>query len=189
MQRLDDTLRVLGLAHELEILPVLSGYPSPRYVNLVLRRLAGRTYLFESSASRPDIVTAVGEALDAREVARLDALLLTHCHGDHAGSAGILAGRGRAEGERAPIYLHTAAFRFLTQPDASFLQESHELFLARAQCGLPDYSSPSYEQTLTNERTLRLEDIFTRPPRGAHRLRVRRQPPIPTSPAWFEGHR
>ncbi|MCE7963745.1 MAG: MBL fold metallo-hydrolase [Acidobacteria bacterium ACB1] len=31
---------------------------------------------------------------------RLDGLLLTHCHGDHAGAAGVIAGLGRPAGER-----------------------------------------------------------------------------------------
>jgi glyoxylase-like metal-dependent hydrolase (beta-lactamase superfamily II) len=162
-----DVLSELGIADRLAVLPVASGYPSPKFINLVLRRLGGRTFLFECSASRKDIVTEVSEKLDAHGVDRLDALLVTHCHGDHGGSAGVLAGRGRAQGERAPIYLHSAGYRFLTQPDASFLNETYEIFLARAQWGLLEYNSLSDEQILENAMRRRFENYFTRTPKSA----------------------
>src|SRR5262245_3135258 len=98
----------LGLTGTVDVLPVPSGYPTPKLINLVLRRHAGNTMLFESSAARPDIVDEIKSQLAAHGVRRLDALLVTHCHGDHAGSAGIIAGLGRAPNERAPIYLHSA---------------------------------------------------------------------------------
>src|SRR5262245_44196966 len=110
----------LGLTGKIDVLPVPSGYPTPKLANSVLRRHNGTTMLFESSAARPDIVDEIKSQLAARGVRRLDALLVTHCHGDHAGSAGIIAAIGREPNERAPIYVHSAGYRFLTHPDAAF---------------------------------------------------------------------
>ncbi len=170
MQPTVDVIKELGLEGIIDVLPVHSGYPSPKYVNLVLRRLGGRTFLFESSASHEDIVAQVTSKLDELSVERLDALLVTHCHGDHAGSAGLHAGRGRAPGERAPIYLHSAGYRALTQPDPSFLHETYEIFLARAQWGLLEYNSLSDEQILKNAMRRRFENYFTATPKGALRF-------------------
>ncbi|HEX4476022.1 MAG TPA: MBL fold metallo-hydrolase, partial [Polyangiaceae bacterium] len=111
----------LGLRDNLFICPVQSGYPSPKLVNLVLRKYGGKSYLFEASAARDDVVAETFAHLDAHGVSRLDGLLVTHCHGDHAGSAGIVAARGYPDGERAPIFLHSANYRFLTHPEAAFL--------------------------------------------------------------------
>lgn len=170
MLTIDQALADLGLTESVDVIPVLSGYPSPKYINLVLRRLGGRTYLFESSATRDDIIADVAGKLDALGVERLDALLLTHCHGDHAGGAGILAGRGRGDGERAPIHLHSAGYRFLTQPEPSFLNETYELFLARAQWGLIEYHRLSDSEILENEMRRRFANYFARTPKSALRF-------------------
>ncbi len=151
MQPFAEALRELGLDREIAILPVTSGYPSPKQVNLVLRRVGGLTFLFEASAAKPDIVAEMEAELDRHGVSRLDALLVTHCHGDHAGSAGVLAARSRPAGERAPIYTTSVGYRFLTHPEAAFLQETYEIFLARSQFGFLDYS------------TLRADDLHEHP--------------------------
>lgn len=165
-----DTLRDLGLADQVEVLHVLSGYPSPKQINLVLRRDAGLTYVFESSAARPDIVTEVSGALDERGVGALDAVLVTHAHGDHAGGAGLLAGRGRPPGEHAPIFLHSAGYRFLTQPEPAFLQETYELFLTRSQWGLYEYDSLGQEDTIENALRKRFSGYFHQTPKRALRF-------------------
>jgi glyoxylase-like metal-dependent hydrolase (beta-lactamase superfamily II) len=163
-------LEELGLAERVAILPVPSGYPSPKQINLVLRRAASGTYLFESSAARPDIVAEIEAGLAAQGVERLDALLVTHCHGDHAGSSGLIAARGRAAGERAPIHLHSAGYRFLTHPDAAFLNETYELFLTRSHWGLLDYSALSDEEILNNAIRKRFQGYFARTPKRALRF-------------------
>ena len=48
----DKALGDLGLAEQIRICPVQSGYPSPKLVNLVLRQVRGKSYLFEASAAR-----------------------------------------------------------------------------------------------------------------------------------------
>ncbi len=170
MKTIDAVIDELGLRDIVDVVPVLSGYPSPKYINLVVRRLGGRTYLFESSASRPDILEQVDEKLGALGVDRLDALLVTHCHGDHGGGAGVHAQRGREHEARAPIYVHSAGYRFLTQPEVSFLHETYELFLARAQWGLLEYNSLSDEQILENAMRQRLQGYFTKTPKQALRF-------------------
>src|SRR5450432_3263607 len=109
----DAALASLGLCEEVFILPVASGYPSPKLVNLVLRKRRGKAFLFEASAARDDVLADIFAQLDGHGVSRLDGVLVTHCHGDHGGSAGLVAARGYPEGERAPIYLHSASYRFL----------------------------------------------------------------------------
>ncbi len=170
MKPLSQALEELGLSDRVQVLPVQSGYPSPKQINLVLRRDREQTLLFESSASRTDIVDEVSAQLDAASVDRLDGLLVTHCHGDHAGSSGILAGRGRRAGDRAPIYLHSAGYRFLTQPEAAFLHETYELFLTRAQWGLLEYNSLSDEEMIENAIRKRFSGYFARTPRSALRF-------------------
>jgi glyoxylase-like metal-dependent hydrolase (beta-lactamase superfamily II) len=165
-----DALAELGLSDSVSILPVQSGYPSPKQVNLVLRRHGGTTFLFESSAARQDIVSEIHGQLDAQGVERLDALLVTHCHGDHAGSSGIVAGRGRPEGERSPIYLHSAGYRFLTHPEAAFLNETYELFLTRSHWGLLKYGELSDEEILDNAIRKRFQGYFARTPKRALRF-------------------
>src|SRR4051812_31817242 len=128
----DKALSDLGIAAEVAICPVPSGYPSPKLVNLVLRKRRDRTFLFEASAARKDVIDETFGHLSTQGVERLDGVLVTHCHGDHAGSAGVIAGHGRPSGERAPIYVHSASYRFLTHPEPAFLNETYELFLTRA---------------------------------------------------------
>lgn len=170
MKPLSQALAELGLAGRLEILPVQSGYPSPKQVNLVLLRRDGATLLFESSAATDEIVRDVHAGLDAHAVGRLDALLVTHCHGDHAGSAGIIAGRGRTGGDRAPIYLHSSGYRFLTHPSAAFLQETYDIFLTRAQWGLLAYDALSEEDMIEHALRKRFARYFSRTPRSALRF-------------------
>src|SRR6185436_19952105 len=129
-------LSEFGISGAVAICPVQSGYPSPKLVNLILRRRHDKAFSFEASAARQDVIAEINAHLDAHQVKRLDGVLVTHCHGDHAGSAGIVAARGYPEGELAPIHLHSAGFRFLTHPEAAFLNETYELFLTRAQWGL-----------------------------------------------------
>lgn len=188
MLTIAEAIAELDLEESISVLPVLSGYPSPKYVNLVLRRLGGRDYLFESSATRDDILADVAAKLDAAGVDRLDALLLTHCHGDHAGSAGILAGRGRGPGERAPIHVHSAGYRFLTQPEASFLNETYELFLARAQWGLIEYHRLSEEEMIENELRRRFANYFTRTPKRALRFVDHGELPEGIAAVFTPGH-
>jgi glyoxylase-like metal-dependent hydrolase (beta-lactamase superfamily II) len=160
----------LRLGDALAVLPVQSGYPSPKLINLVLRRHRGTALLFESSAARPDIVAEIGAQLDVHGVQRLDALLVTHCHGDHAGSSGLIAARGRTGGERAPIYLHSAGYRFLTHPEAAFLNETYELFLTRAHWGLIEYNRLSEADMLENALRKRFSGYFARTPKTALRF-------------------
>lgn len=167
MQPFADALTALGLSDAVRILPVQSGYPSPKAINLVLRRYGGTTLLFEASAAREDIVREIERQLDAQGVDRLDALLVTHCHGDHAGSAGIVAQRGRPAGEWAPIHLHSAGYRFLTHPEAAFLNETYELFLTRSHWGLYDYSSLSEADMIENALRKRFSGYFARTPKRA----------------------
>ncbi|MBI3201174.1 MAG: MBL fold metallo-hydrolase [Myxococcales bacterium] len=167
MQPFADAFAELGLTGRLEVLPVPSGYPSPKHVNLVLRRHAGQTLLFECGPARQDVVEETRRALEARGVRRLDGLLLTHCHGDHAGAAGLISGIGRPEGERAPIYLHSAGYRFLTHPEAAFVNETYEIFQTRAHWGLHEYNAFSDEQMLNNALRKRLSGYFARTPKRA----------------------
>jgi len=167
MQPFADAFRELGLTGVLEVLPVPSGYPSPKHVNLVLRRHAGTAYLFECGPSRDDVVEETQRALLAHGAQRLDALLLTHCHGDHAGSAGIIAGHGRPAGERAPIYLCSAGYRFLTHPEAAFVNETYEIFQTRAHWGLHEYNAFSDEEMLNNALRKRFSGYFSRTPKHA----------------------
>lgn len=160
----------LGLSDVITICPVPSGYPSPKLINLVLRRFDNTTFLFEASAARDDIVDATHAQLRANNVERLDALLVTHCHGDHAGSAGVIAQWGRSDGDRAPIYLHSAGYRFLTHPAAAFLNETYELFLTRAQWGLLDYNQLSNEEMLNNAMRVLYGGYFARTPKSALRF-------------------
>ncbi len=162
-----EAFQKLGLTGKVDVISVPSGYPSPKLVNLVLRRHAGTTYLFECSAARPDIVQEIHDGLRAHGVRRLDALFVTHCHGDHAGSSGIIANVGRPEGERAPIHLHSAGYRFLTHPQAAFLNETYEIFLTRSHWGLHEYNSLSEEQMIDNALRKRFAGYFSRTPKRA----------------------
>ena len=170
MQVFDEALKDLGLDAEISVLPVLSGYPSPKQINLILRRVGGQTFLFESSAARDDIVQEIHVHLDRERVDRLDALLVTHCHGDHAGACGVVSGRGRGSGERSPIYLHSAGYRFLTHPEAAFLNETYEIFLARAQFGLIEYNKLGEEDFINHAIRKRFRDYFARTPKSALRF-------------------
>ncbi|MEZ4374224.1 MAG: MBL fold metallo-hydrolase [Polyangiaceae bacterium] len=166
----DEALKELGVDKELSILSVQSGYPSPKIINLVLRRVGGLTFQFEASASRPEIVEATRALLTERGVKKLDALLVTHCHGDHAGSAGVIAGFGREADDRAPIYLHSAAFRSLTHPTPSFLNETYEIFLSRCHWGLREYNTLSDQEMIENALRKRFRGYFTRTPKRALRF-------------------
>jgi len=157
----------LGLSGRVSVLPVPSGYPSPKLVNLVLRRSSDSTFLFETSAARPDIVDETRKQLAAHGVRGLDAVLVTHCHGDHAGASGVIAGLGRAEGDRAPIFLHSAGYRFLTHPEAAFLHETYELFLTRSHWGLLAYNELSDEEMINNTLRKRFSGYFARTPKRA----------------------
>jgi len=160
----------LGLTGKVSVISVPSGYPTPKLVNMVLRRHRGTTMLFESSAARPDIVDEIKSQLAAHGVRRLDALLVTHCHGDHAGSAGVIAGLGRPPNERAPIHVHSAGYRFLTHPEAAFLNETYEIFLMRSQWGLHEYNALSEEQMIENALRKRFSGYFARTPKRALEL-------------------
>lgn len=166
----NEALKELGVDKELSILPVPSGYPSPKMINLVLRRVGGLTFQFEASASRPEIIEATQGLLAERGVKKLDALLVTHCHGDHAGSAGVIAGFGRPAEDRAPIYLHSAAFRSLTHPAPSFLHETYEIFLSRCHWGLREYNTLSDQEMIENALRKRFRGYFTRTPKRALRF-------------------
>jgi glyoxylase-like metal-dependent hydrolase (beta-lactamase superfamily II) len=160
----------LGIAEDVSIIPVASGYPSPKLVNLVLRKRRGRAFLFEASAAREDVLRDTFAGLDAAGVRRLDGVLVTHCHGDHAGSAGIVAARGYENGERAPIYLHSASYRFLTHPEAAFLNETYELFLTRAHWGLLSFDEMSSQQMADHELRKQYSGYFARTPKTALRF-------------------
>jgi glyoxylase-like metal-dependent hydrolase (beta-lactamase superfamily II) len=183
-----EALAALGLADRIEILVVSSGYPSPKYVNLVLRRHAGRAHLFETSAARPDIVAEVEGALAARGVTRLDAVLVTHCHGDHGGAAGHLARYGRGQDAPAPIHLHSAGYRFLTQPGPAFLQETYELFLSRAHWGLIDHSTLTPERMLAHPMRKQYEDYFARVRKSELRFVDHGQLPAGIEAVYTPGH-
>jgi glyoxylase-like metal-dependent hydrolase (beta-lactamase superfamily II) len=178
----------LGIAAEISIIPVSSGYPSPKQVNLVLRKRHGSAYLFEASAAREDVVHDIFAALDAAGVSKLDGVLVTHCHGDHAGSAGIVAARGWPEGERAPIYLHSASYRFLTHPEAAFLNETYELFLTRAHWGLLSFSDMSSQQMADHELRNQYSRYFARTPKSALRFVDQAQLPDGIWALFTPGH-
>lgn len=166
----DVALTDLGLAAEVSVHPVASGYPSPRRINPVLIRDGARALLFEAPAARPDIVAELTNALMHADVAELDAVLVTHCHGDHAGMAGVVAGLGRAPGERAPIHVHSAGYRFLTQPAASYFDETFLIFQARAQFGLIDLSTFTGTAMLEHPRRAPYAQYFARTPKAALRF-------------------
>jgi glyoxylase-like metal-dependent hydrolase (beta-lactamase superfamily II) len=136
-------------------------------VNPVLWRDGERALLFEAPAARPDIVEQLTTALAASDVARLDAVLVTHCHGDHAGMAGVVAGLGRERGDRAPVHVHSAGYRFLTQPAASYFDETFLIFQSRAQYGMLDLSSLTGVDMLNHPRRAPYASYFTRTPRSA----------------------
>jgi glyoxylase-like metal-dependent hydrolase (beta-lactamase superfamily II) len=178
----------LGLRDNLFICPVQSGYPSPKLVNLVLRKYGGESYLFEASAARDDVVAETFAHLDAHGVSRLDGLLVTHCHGDHAGSAGIVAARGYPEGERAPIFLHSANYRFLTHPEAAFLNETYELFLTRAHWGLLSFDALSSAEMIDHQLRKQFAHYFARTPKTALRFVDQAQIPDGIMALFTPGH-
>ena len=160
----------LGIAGDIFICPVQSGYPSPKLINLVLRKRADSWFLFEASAARDDVVAETFAHLDARGVGKLSGVLVTHCHGDHAGSAGIVAARGYTGGDRAPIYLHSASYRFLTHPEAAFLNETYELFLTRAHWGLLSFNELSNDEMVGHQLRKQYARYFARTPKDALRF-------------------
>lgn len=184
----DKALADLGLAEQIHICPVQSGYPSPKLVNLVLRQVRGKSFLFEASAARPDVISEMVAHLDARGVSRLDGVFVTHCHGDHAGSAGIVAARGYPEGERAPIYLHSASYRFLTHPEPAFLNETYELFLTRAHWGLLEFNQLSQQEMVDHHLRKQFAHYFERTPKTALRFVDQAQLPDGIWALFTPGH-
>jgi glyoxylase-like metal-dependent hydrolase (beta-lactamase superfamily II) len=166
----EQALGALGLAETIAICPVPSGYPSPKQINLVLRQHGGKNLLFEASANTEDVVAETRAHLERRGVSRLDGVLVTHCHGDHAGTAGVVASWGWPEGERAPIYLNSAGYRFLTHPEAAFVNETYELFLTRAHWGLLEFNQLSNAQMVDHEMRRRYSGYFARTPKSALRF-------------------
>jgi len=160
----------LGISDVVSVCPVQSGYPSPKLINLVLRRRATSAYLFEASAARDDVIAEIFAHLDAHGIRRLNGVLVTHCHGDHAGSAGIVAARGYPPGERAPIYLHSASYRFLTHPEAAFLNETYELFLTRAHWGLLSFNELTNDEMVGHQLRKHYARYFARTPKHALRF-------------------
>jgi glyoxylase-like metal-dependent hydrolase (beta-lactamase superfamily II) len=184
----DTALESLGVAEQVFVLPVASGYPSPKVVNLVLRKRRGNAYLFESSCAREDVLADLFAQLDGHGVSRLDGVLVTHCHGDHAGSAGIVAARGYPDGERAPIHLHSASYRFLTHPEAAFLNETYELFLTRAHWGLLSFNGLSNQEMVDHELRKQFSGYFARTPKTALRFVDQAQIPDGIWALFTPGH-
>jgi glyoxylase-like metal-dependent hydrolase (beta-lactamase superfamily II) len=176
------------MAGEVTICPVPSGYPSPKLVNLVLRRRRNQAFLFEASASRKDVIDETRAHLSTQGVERLDGVLVTHCHGDHAGSAGVVAGLGRPNGERAPIYVHSASYRFLTHPEPAFLNETYELFLTRAHWGLLEFNTLSNDQMFDHELRRQFAGYFSRTPKSALRFVDQAQLPDGICALYTPGH-
>jgi glyoxylase-like metal-dependent hydrolase (beta-lactamase superfamily II) len=163
-------LSEFGIAGAVAVCPVQSGYPTPKLVNLILRRRNDKAFLFEASAAREDVIAEINGHLDAHGVIRLDGVLVTHCHGDHAGSAGVIAARGYPDGERAPIHLHSAGYRFLTHPDAAFLNETYELFLTRAHWGLLAFNDLTNAEMVGHALRKQYGRYFARTPKHALRF-------------------
>lgn len=132
MEPIPDALARLGLEKTVTVLAVRSGYPAPKYVQPVLVRRDGRTCLFETSAGNDESVRETEAALAAVGVSRLDAILCTHTHGDHAGAAEFLSRLGREQGGRAPVYLHSSGHRLITSPALAFLDESFDIMVVRS---------------------------------------------------------
>jgi glyoxylase-like metal-dependent hydrolase (beta-lactamase superfamily II) len=82
----------------------------------------------------------------------------------------VIAGWGRPEGQRAPIFLHSASYRFLTHPDAAFLNETYEIFMTRAHWGLLRYDQLTNDDMLHNELRRRYSGYFARTPKSALRF-------------------
>lgn len=132
LEPISDALSRLGLGEKLTVVPVPSGYPAPKFVQLVVLREGGRTLLFESSAGDDEHFESTVAGLRAAGVERVDALLCTHTHGDHAGAAGRLAAWGQPDGLRAPIYLHSSGHRMVTCPDLAFMDENFDIMTVRS---------------------------------------------------------
>ena len=184
----DKALSDLGVSEEVVICPVQSGYPSPKLINLVLMRRGSGWFLFEASAARPDVIAEMHAHLAARGVERLEGVLVTHCHGDHAGSAGVIAGYGRPEGERAPIHVHSASYRFLTHPEPAFLNETYELFLTRAHWGLLAFDTMSSDEMNDHELRKQFAGYFARTPKSALRFVDQAQLPEGIWALFTPGH-
>ena len=65
----DRALQELGLSEHIFICPVPSGYPSPKLINLVLRKMHGRSYLFEASAAYDEVLDATHAHLERNGLA------------------------------------------------------------------------------------------------------------------------
>ncbi|HEX4338558.1 MAG TPA: MBL fold metallo-hydrolase [Polyangiaceae bacterium] len=184
----EKALAELGLSQDIAICPVQSGYPAPKVINQVLFRRRSSWFQFEASAARPDVIADTHAHLAARGVDRLEGVLVTHCHGDHAGSAGIIAGYGRPAGERAPIYVHSASYRFLTHPEPAFLNETYELFLTRAHWGLIQFNTLSSDDMVTNAIRSQYAGYFARVPKSALRFVDQAQLPDGIWALYTPGH-
>ncbi|MFO0694745.1 MAG: MBL fold metallo-hydrolase [Polyangiales bacterium] len=170
MEPIPDALARLGLEKTVTVLAVRSGYPAPKYVQPVLVRRDGRTCLFETSAGNDESVRETEAALAAVGVSRLDAILCTHTHGDHAGAAEFLSRLGREQGGRAPVYLHSSGHRLITSPALAFLDESFDIMVVRSHRSTTRFDELYGEDLLPKQLRTPWLDRYRRIPRSALRF-------------------
>lgn len=167
---LDATLARLGLEAAAEVLAVPSGYPAPKFVNVTLLRSGGKTRVVETSSAEPAALAGLVELLAERGVQRVDEVVATHGHGDHAGAAHALANLGRSADVAAPIYLHSAGHRFLTAPALEFLDEAYAILAARANRGIDDFEAGQAEATFGKYLRAEYLNRYARTPRSGLRF-------------------